>query len=359
MMLKNLLQMPDAFAPYSLDFEIFHSVAEMNPVRWDQLSAGRPFTSHRWYRYGEMVMADCEPTYLIVYQSNQPVARATFWRTANEPLSIQPAILRQGIQAVLNRWPLLICRSPLAGMSGLVLPGTPFRKTAQAALGAIAGQLLKQTGCSFVIFDYLFDEECIDWPKDFASMTVPDPGTVMELTWPNFEAWLQSGDKKDRQHYKRTLREAENLGIQVSRHTNLERLDVAEALSLIQGVAHRFGSAENPWARAMLEHFNMLENATFLSANIGNRLVGCGLILEDNGAQMNAILGLAEGVTYVYFMLLYESLKIAFDHHIHIVRLGSGAYDVKERLGFSRENNNHSVFSSQNLLFRTLSRLAA
>lgn len=341
----------------SLDFKIFHSVSEVDPVSWNQLSAGRPFTSHQWYRYGEAVMDDCKPTYLIAYHQGEAIARATFWRTANEPLDIQSTLLRHSIQALLKRWPLLICRSPLAGISGLILPEAPLYDIVQTALGLKAEQILQDTKCSFLVFDYLSQQESVGWPKRFVASPIADTGTVMELTWPTFDAYLEARNKKDRQHYKKTLREAEKLGIQINRHSRADRTD--EAVTLIHSVEQRFGSPQNPWTCAMLERFGILEtDATFLTATIGNRLVGCGLVLQDNGAQMNAILGLTNDIHYVYFMLVYESLKIAFDHHIRILRLGSGAYEFKEQLGFSRESNNYGVFLPQNQILRILSRLA-
>ena len=330
----------------SLDFEIFHSIAEIDPAGWDQLSAGQPFTSHLWYRYGEAVMTDCQPTYLIIYQHNQPIARATFWRTASEPLPIQSAFARHGIESLLRRWPLLMCQSPLSSISGLVLPASPLREAAQVAISARASELLRQQGCSFLVFVYLPTEQFSGWPENLLATTVPGPGTFMKVVWPSFEAYLDAGNKKDRQHYRRTMREAEKLGIQVSRHRRVENME--EALTLIRAVEHRFGSPENPWARSMLEHFEMLGGATFLTATIGSRLVGCGLLLEDNGAQMNATLGLAENVPYVYFALVYESLKVAFDHHLGSLRLGTGAYDVKQQLGFSFEDNISTLFAASN-----------
>jgi predicted N-acyltransferase len=331
----------------SFDFQIAGSVTEIDSANWDVLSAGRPFASHQWYRYGEAVLADCEPTTLLVFQQQQPIARATFWRTANEPLPIQSTMLRRGLQALVARWPLLICRSPLSSLTGLVLPEPPLREAVQAAMSARASELLRQKKCSFLIFDYLSQEHCAGWPEAFVSASIADPGTAMALTWPSFEAYLEAGNKKDRQHYKRTLREAEKLGIQISRQTTVS--DVDEALALIRGVEQRFGSTENPWARAMLERLEMV-GGTFLEARIEGRLVGCGLVLQDNGAQMNATLGLAKDVAYVYFMLVYESLKLAFDDHMRLLRLGSGAYEVKEQLGFSREENNWLLLSAANPL---------
>lgn len=335
----------------SLDFKILHSISEVDPASWDQLSAGRPFTSHQWYRYGEAVMADTLPIYLIVYHEGQPVARATFWRATNEPIPIRSPIFRKGIGALLKRWPLLICRSPICSLPGVILPDTPLRTVIQAEISAKAIQIMHETDCSFLAIDYLQKKDSMGWAKNFISVSFLDPGTIMPLTWPSFEAYLNAGNKKDRQHYKRTLREAEKLGIQITRHRHVDSVD--EALRLIHAMEQRFGSITNPWNRAMLENLEMV-NGIFLMASINDQMVGCGLILQDNNAQMNTTLGLVENVQYVYFMLVYESIKLAFETHMSFLRLGSGAYDVKKQLGFSLEDNNSLLFAAANPVLQKL-----
>ncbi len=333
------------------ELQIFNNVEQNGQPAWDALSAGQPFTSYNWYHFGERAMADCAPTYLVLSQSGQPQARATFWKIADEPLPIPP-LLAKPVASLLKHWPLLICRSPLANASGLILPDSDLREPARQMIAKNALELLQRQNGSFAIFDFLTTPQTADWPKDFTATTVSDPGTFMPLNWPDFEAWLDSGNKKDRQHYKRTVREAEKLGLSLTRHTRVERIE--EALTLIRNVERRHDSAPNPWVRGMLENMAMV-NGTYLTVTSGERLVGCGLLLEDNGAQTTTALGLAEDVPYVYFMLIYESLKLAFEHQIRLLRWGSGAYEVKQRLGFSLEDTNHAVFSSHLPCLRAIS----
>jgi hypothetical protein len=47
-------------------------------------------------------------------------------------------------------------------------------------------------------------------------------------------------------------------------------------------------------------------------------------------------------------MLLYESLSVAFEHRVRLLRWGSGAYDIKRRLGFELEANNNTAFITTN-----------
>ena len=134
------------------------SVDEVGEDAWDALSAGRPFQSARWYRFGERVMADCNPIYIILSLDNQPVARGTFWLVRAEPLPVSP-FLRRLLAPILHRWPLLICRSPLSNSSGLILPEGPLRESALACIAQTAYRELRRLGDSFLLFDYLQAEQ--------------------------------------------------------------------------------------------------------------------------------------------------------------------------------------------------------
>jgi len=319
------------------------SIHAVDPALWDELSTGHPFQSHRWYAYGERVMADCSPAYILAYHDANPVARAACWLVRNEPIPKMPGLFRKAAQMVLERWPLLVCRSPLSYTSGMVLSDETMRAEILSVLAGSAMDIARQNGASFVLFDYLSQANAVGWPRYLASMAAPNPGMKMENSWGSLDEYLAASRKKDRQHYKRVLREAENLGIEINRHSAVERLD--EALVLIRSVEARHGALPNPWAAAMLQYME-LAGGTFLTATIQGQLVGCGLLLEDNQAQMTSILGLAEGIPYVYFMLVYESLKIAFEHKVRLLRWGSGADDVKQRLGFTFEDNGHLSFTA-------------
>ena len=107
----------------------------------------------------------------------------------------------------------------------------------------------------------------------------------------------------------------------------------------------------------MLENMSMVDG-TFLEARIGNRLVGCGLLVYDQGTQIALTLGLAEDVPYVYFSLVYAGLQDALEKKVRRLRWGSGAYDVKSQLGFRQETNNHARVTPVQPFLRPLLRLA-
>ena len=79
-------------------------------------------------------------------------------------------------------------------------------------------------------------------------------------------------------------------------------------------------------------------------------MVGCGSVLRDNRFQIATALGLEDDVPGGYFFLLYAALQEAFEHNIRLVRFGSGAYDVKRRLGLHLEDTNHAMVSMPGLV---------
>jgi hypothetical protein len=333
-----------------LDVKIYKSIQEIDPAIWDGIVAGRGFQSHKWYSFGERAMADCPATYLIAWDGDKAIASAALFNVHNEPLPL-PKVARRFMASVLKRRPLLVCRSPLADTSAMLLPGEPERDEALVALTQAAQEQFKKQRCSFLVFDYLLTEQLKypSWPPGYEPITVSEPGTYMPIEWESFEAYLDAGNKKDRQHYKKTLREAANNGIVLTKHTSVP--DVNAALELVENVSIWHGSAPNPWTRGLLENFSMVDG-TWLEIHRADKLVGCGAVVRDNRFQLATALGLEDDVPGGYFLLLYAALEDAFLHDVRLVRFGSGAYDVKRRLGFHLEDTNHAMISMAMLTSR-------
>lgn len=333
-----------------LKVEVFHSINEIKPEVWNRIAAGRGFQSHAWYTFGERAMADAKPTYLLTYDGTTAVAGAALFKVHNEPLPL-PAIAREFMASVFKHKPLLACRSPLADTSALLLPGEPLRDAALSALAQAAqDQFIKQK-CSFLLFDFLLTEQLrYGWPNGFTPLTVSEPGTFMPMEWQSFEEYLNSASKKDRQEFSRSIKEAEANGLELSKHRKVNEIEAA--LSLIQNVSIWHGSAPNPWMRGLLENFS-LTDGEWLELRKEGKLVGCGAVVRDNQFQLVTALGLEDDVPGGYFYLLYAGLQEAFKHKVRLVRFGTGAYDVKRRLGFHLEDTNHAMVTMAALSART------
>src|SRR5512138_377884 len=108
----------------NFNVQVFNSINARDPEIWDRIASGRGFQSHKWYQFGERAMADSPATYLIAWDGEMPVAGAALFRVSNEPLPL-PEVARRFMESIFKHKPLLVCRSPLADTSALLLPGEP------------------------------------------------------------------------------------------------------------------------------------------------------------------------------------------------------------------------------------------
>jgi predicted N-acyltransferase len=339
----------------SFDVQVVHSVEEVGQEAWDRLNGDLPFASYQWYRFGEAVLVDDVPVYLILSSAGETVARATFWLKRQETLPISSSPVRCLVATVLRCWPLLACRSPLSSTSGLVLPEPPLRDVALKILVRHARDLVQRYGVSFLLFDYL-DRQALDWPAwQDGFVGVPDlhPGTHLALSWPDFESYLAHLDKKQRYNVRRNYRLVADEDIEIKCYPTVT--DVGRAMDLHKKVNARYRAPTDSWMRRAMENAGMVD-AVWLAAEKGDLLVGCELMLGDRGSWFVMGLGLDRDVKNVYFVLGYEDIRCAIGRGARVIRWGTGTYDVKRRLGFRPESNSNLVFGSRWPLLQRLGR---
>jgi hypothetical protein len=339
----------------NLVVQTFKSINEIDPEIWNRIVAGRGLQSHSWYQFGERAMAECQPTYLLAKDGDQPIASAALFRIHNEPLPL-PSIAREFMASVLKSKPLLVCRSPLADTSALLLPGEPLREETLSVLAKAAQDEFKKQRCSFLVFDFLLTEQLRyrGWPQGYEPLTVSEPGTYMPLEWDSFETYLKARNKNERQYIKKNLNVAEENGLVLSRQKAVPDIDAA--LTLVENVSIWSGAAPNPWMRGLLTNFSMIDG-TWLQIHKDGKLVGCGAVVRDNRFQLTTALGLEDDVPGGYFLLLYAALQEAFEHNMRLVRFGRGAYDVKRMLGLHLEDTNHAMAIIAGITSRKSSKL--
>ena len=343
----------------SFEVQLAHSVTEVGPEAWDRLSGGRPFTSYRWYSFGEAVLADNTPIYIILHHQGEPVARATFWLRRQEALPISSRLARRAVEIILRRWPLLLCVSPLADASGLILPDPPLRDEALRTIAQVALDQARQHRASFVGCVYLSEREAREagWPRVFAAVDLPEPTTRLPITWSDFDSYVQQLPPAARKDYRRHRNRAADLGIEIEQRTPGTAID--EALTLIRNAERHHRSAFNPWARATLEHAPLVEGI-WLTAEVQGRLAGCGLLLNDGVVWLMTLLGRDYAVPYAYFQLMYAAIRRAIESGAQALWGGTGAYDLKRRLGFHLvENHDYATFAGRGPLLQRLGRWIA
>jgi predicted N-acyltransferase len=342
------------------EVQIAHSVTEFGQAAWDRLGSERPFASYRWYRLGETVLTQDRPIYVLLARDGEPAARATFWLTRDEPLDMGPRlIVGYVLPALMRRWPLLLCRSPLASSSGLILPADPhLRQAALETIAQVAQELAQQHRVSFLVFDYLEREakEWPWWPQAFIPATIPEPGTHLRVEWPDFESYLNQLSRKRRKHYRQHQKYGSDMGVEIKLHPSVTRVD--ETLALIRNVEQRYHAPPTYWTRPLLENAGMVD-CVWIAAEIDGRLVGCELMVGDRGHWRVMLLGRDYEFEFVYFLLGYADIRYAIESGAQVLHWGTCTYEVKQRLGFELESNEHLVFTARNRGLRWMGRKLA
>jgi predicted N-acyltransferase len=317
----------------NISIQVTSSITEIQAEEWNALAAGRPFQSYSWYQFAEKVMLEsgCRSIYLLSYRDGTLTGRASLWVVHNEPILFAGG-LRIILKPVLRKFPLLICRSPFSNTSGLIAPD---QETLEALIDAAIAQG-RQMGCMAFLMDYLSNTDASNLPDRFYVEDVPKPGTVLVNSWESFDQYLACGNKKDRQHYKRIVRKANELGIQVRKETSAHNVDAIS--EMVHATERKHGSEPNPWTKGLLANMAMA-GGILLVATRNEEVTGCGLLFEDNGAQLATALGHTQGNDYTYFLLAYTGVEVALAQGVKTLRWGSGAYEVKRRLGFVPEDN--------------------
>lgn len=343
-----------------MGFEIqtAHSVEEIGQAEWDALGDSRPFSSYDWYSYGERAMTGSTPFYVSVLDGGEPIARASFWLVRDEPMPVQSPVVRRSLQAFLRARPLLICRAPLADSSGLFLPEPPRRQPALQAILEAARDYARSVSASFLVCDYLSPQESAlaDWPDGWRPVRMDEPGTCLPITWDSFEAYKKSLSRSAWKDYRRETNQAARLNLTMTAEPRVAPLPDA-VLPLIRSVEQKHSATPKPWARAMLENAARLPSiwvSACIDSSQEQKLVGCGLLLSDRGVYIATLLGLDYTYSYVYFHIFYRAIQSVIEQGGRMLRAGSGAYEFKQRLGFTIEENNHLNFAGQSRMLSFL-----
>jgi predicted N-acyltransferase len=343
------------------DIQVAHSVAEVGEEAWNHLSGGRALSSFRWYRFGEAVLEECPPTYIILSHGSEPVARATFWLKRREWLPITSRFVRSGAEKMLYHWPLFSCETPLVSLSGLILPGDPTSTAALQTIAHTAQTLGKGHHASFTLIGYINHQEALQagWPKAFSPIFYPDEETSLEITWLDFESYIKHLAKSTRRNYRLHCKKADELGIVVTSHSGVSEVD--QVLTLIYSVDTYHNVGHRPWTRGILDNTGLVDS-TWIAAHVGNRLVGCCSVIGDSGIEIATLLGLDYSFPefiFVYYQIIYAAVHLAIENGAKLLIGGGGAYELKRRLGFSKLPDDYMMVAANRQWLQWLFRGAA
>ncbi len=329
------------------DIRVAHRVEEIGQENWERSSFGRPFSSYGWYQFGERVRANDRPLYILLYLHGEPVARASFWASYEEPLPMSSKAIGSLLQRFFRYRPLLICRTPVADASGLILPTDPeLRAAAIQTISTVVRAEAARLQTSFIVYFYLEKEETqfSGWPASYDGVELPGPGTRLQITWPDFESYVNGLSKPVLRAFRHNNNRAEAMDIQIKGQPQVTNPELA--LRLISAVEAHHHNAPNKFIPAILQYANMVD-ATWVTGEYLGQMAGCLILFRDRDCSFVTLLGLDYHVKYVYFQLLYEAIRRAICPGTTSLWAGTGAYEIKQELGFELTTNNYIMYTSQ------------
>jgi hypothetical protein len=344
-----------------MEFEVrvLKRAADAKEDEWDRCSGGLSFNDHQWYEFGEASRQGDTPIHILLFHQGEPAARASFWLTWQEPIPIASKWLRDALGQMLQRRPLLVCRTPVADASGLCLPTDPtLRPQALEVIARTSLKLAAQYKASFVLFPYLLHDQAREagWPASFTAVDLPGPATRLMIRWTDFESYLKQLPRSTRNYFRHNRNRAKDLDLRVE--AGKEPVSSEEAMRFIRNVEDEHGSPHNPWAASIIQNAGLADSTWFI-ASTGARMAGCLLTFQDGENGLLSLIGLDYGIPYAYFQLLYEAIGYAIGKGVKTLWGGTGAYQFKQSLGFELVDNTWAVFAGRRKVLQFLGRMAA
>jgi len=337
---------------------IYKQIAEIDENRWDALTADRPFTSHRWLRFCELVQDRDEPFYLVLTEGETDTAAAVLWLRSRITVPDLTRLAARTLEWLIARRPLLICEIPIADASGLILPeDPPAREKALEALMERALRIASERKAAFLVCGYLPVEQAgaAGWPAVFRRLKL-HPGTVLDLAGvADHGGFLSRLSKKQRKNLRRNRASAEAGGAVVTRESSF---DPELALELAGNTVRKHGGRLPANLGPGFTHLEKVQ-AHWLVARVGDRVVGFDLLVGDRGTWLIKAAGSTYEVDGQYFLLTEEDIRLAIDLGADRLLGGTHLYEAKHRLGFEMQDNGYVQAAGMGPSFSWFLRLLA
>lgn len=319
--------------------KIVTRIDDLNAAEWDRLGEGVPYGSLKWTHFAMQTDPDFQPHFILVYEDERLVGRATAAFNKQHGMSISSPVTRLVVNNLLNRYPLLQCQAApvnLTSMSGLILPDGGEVEAMRCITEALY-ELARLRPTSFVAIGWLTETEYRAVQQTGMFQTQPHNGTVLENRWTNFEAYIQSLGKTARKDYRQHSNHARKMGIRIEITRTFAQYapQFRELMANVDNHYHNSGSALPSVEFFERAERELADNGVLLLAWVGDTLAGFGYLLHDQGILKPSLLGKDYRYKYVYFEIFYAMLRYGIDNGFRLIRGGvGGAYQFKRSLGF-------------------------
>jgi len=340
----------------SYHVKIIDCIDDINETEWNRLGAGVPCGDFRWTRFAMQTNPTFQPYFILLYEGNTLVGRATAAFNKQHGMSIPSPVKRMVVNNLLTRYPLLQCQAApvnLTCMSGLILPKGCEAEAMQCITGALH-ELARTRPTSFVAIGWLTETEHHAVQQTGMYQTQPHNGTVLVNRWANFDEYIQTLGKTARKDYRQHSNHARKMNIRIEETRQFAHY-AEQFRALMANVDDHYrntGSAMPDAKFFELAERELADNGVMLLAWVGDTLAGFGYLLHDQGILKPSLLGKDYRYKYIYFEIFYAMLRYGIDNGFRLIRGGvGGAYQFKRSLGFENKTT-FTAYTSPSPIFQ-------
>jgi predicted N-acyltransferase len=340
--------------------QIIDDLGSLQNEIWNSAAPQAAFHDAQWMRFAQQIIKDFRPLCALLMEGEQVVGTASFVLSNDPGVTLESGFGRYILQTLLKRYPLLLCQTPIANKSGLVLP-VGHETEGLLALDSAVRAHIGRYHTSFLVYGWLSEAEKVSFERSGKYNVVAlDSGMSLKIQWANFEDYHKTLSRTMRRNVKRHDKAATEMGIRLERTHHFAH-ETPHMMQLVHNVwQHHGNDFAFPYRDDMFATVerDLPNNSIMIFARQHDQIVGLGLLIWDKDVMTWAMLGLDYSVRYVYFQIIYEAIRVAIDLGIKTIQGGTGAYEFKRRLGFTEQPSQVAFGASLPILRWFANRLA-
>jgi predicted N-acyltransferase len=309
------------------------SIRDIDAAQWDTVTGDLLSMTHRWLCVTETHWNFYRPHYILLEDAQGPcVAIVADVYVSFKDLGLL-GWLRQGLS--------LAVRPPLSSFCGVMVRPDRSLDVVMSDLEPVLGQLCRQEKRLLITVSNVGASDLSRW-QQAGFLASPQP-KVSSLDVPEtYEQYLASLRAKDRNELRRAHRRGEKFELRFETAPLAD--DGEQIFALLCEVFARHDTPREavPFTPQFLAAMQeaLAEDMFFVRGYAGEKLVGVSLCLQNGTSLWVPTIGLHYEIarpSYLYFLLIDETIRWAIDHGIQSFSFGKTNERVKQRHGFHLE----------------------
>jgi len=314
-----------------IDYRIAHSIHEFDEACWDAVTSSEPAMTHRWQRMVEAGWSHYRPRYLLLQDSQGPLAVVIADATQSFGYT--------GWRKWLFQRSVLILQGPFSATECgvMIRPGAALA-TGLSRLEPALRELGRQAKRPLLGIANVATSDLPLWQARRFFASAQSPNTVLDLP-PTYERYLEVLPAQDRTKICRTRRRAERFGVSFEHGAPAGESEQLHALIGQVSARHQVPDRATLYTGALIAALEreMADEIIVFRGFVEGTFAGHLLCLTSGQRLWWLATGLHYELahpSYLYFLLMDEMIRWSIEHGIRRIYGGLTSEREKQKHGF-------------------------